>query len=99
MEEKRSFAVPILAVLLLLLALSLYVGSYMATVNRVYYVTAVGDLEVTPDYTRLAGMPARWCFFPVYWLDRKVRPGYWNPEFECANEVVISDDGTVDRLP
>ncbi len=100
MGQKRSFTVPIVVALVLLLLPSLYVGVYYAMVD--YEATiSLGRVEWTPTYS-LGGDTAKVVFSPVHWIDRKVRPDYWEGwQFDLRNAVPMplpsrSSDGVVD---
>jgi hypothetical protein len=72
-----------LAVLVCLIALPLYLGSYAALVKPSLYDSVRFVGQVQEHYPRLdAGSPRaagvyRGVFAPVNWLDCKLRPGTW----------------------
>ena len=76
MEEKRSFAVPTVVALVLLLLPSLYEGAYYATVGK---AESKSSGKWKPWYS-VGGNAAEAFFYPVHWVDRKVRPGNWGDD-------------------
>ena len=72
----------IVAVLAMLFPAMMYVGSYFALVRPLRYASLkrVGPHQVssnkTADY-RIGGDAAEVVFFPVNWLDRKIRYETW----------------------
>lgn len=111
-KRKRSFNVPIVASLLLLLLLSLYVGAYYATVSpgigfwdEEYYCWTA-QYSISEEFYRWDSVPYKF-FYPVHILDRKLRPEYWeiHPALPTYDRLPYdvpassSGDGTVDSLP
>jgi hypothetical protein len=75
----KKHAAPIVAAILLLLSV-LYVGSYLALVVPGSKPRSVND------FLARRGTPYRWggktsakVFWPLEQIDRKVRPGAWEP--------------------
>jgi hypothetical protein len=75
----KRHAAPIIAAVLLLLPV-LYVGSYLVLVRPPVgiWVGGGGQLahHIVADY-RCCAEQARWFFWPLEQIDRKVRPGAW----------------------
>jgi hypothetical protein len=87
---KRRSAVPIIVAILLLLPI-LYVGTYCALVQRVYFSATYNGEEgifVAADY-RLGGSRigrAALVFWPLEQIDQTLRPGAWeHPSFQSGS--------------
>lgn len=106
MEEKRSFTVPIVAALLLLLP-GLYVGAYYATVERrgIFTDDTMSE-DWKPKYRIGEVFPATStigrCFYPIHQIDRWVRRDYWESVRHLVNEsrdVTFSQNPWPDESP
>jgi hypothetical protein len=78
-QVKRSILLPV--VLILALIVSIYVGTYCATVERGMGKGATVRPR-TPAAYRVPGRVhgfVRTTFVPINWLDRKIRPQFWEP--------------------
>jgi hypothetical protein len=76
MNEKPSTAAPIIVAILLLLPL-LYVGSYLLLVEQgTMFGSGRGPWSIPDDY-RVGGEVAKWVFYPLNQLDRRLRPAHW----------------------
>jgi hypothetical protein len=85
MDKPRSFA-PILAAVLLLFPL-LYVGSYLALVLPGGKVVVSGGPQLLPAYASNYRVDGQWpwrIFWPLEQIDRRVRPGAWEPVWSPA---------------
>lgn len=107
MEEKRSYAVPVIAGVLLLLP-CLYVGSYYALVEPTSILSLSYDDVTFLPYYSVGGETAKAAFYPVHRLDRLVRPSHWQIDpsrigvdfdFNIDEPDSPADDPTVDCLP
>jgi hypothetical protein len=81
MDKPRSSA-PIIAAVLLLLPV-LYAGSYLALVTPgrqqfVDFGPPIGEVPSPADY-RVAANSCHRLFWPLEQIDRRVRPGVWEP--------------------
>ena len=76
MEEKHIPSAPILAAILLLVP-ALYVGSYFALVEQSISFSSGWATAPIPEEYRIGGSAAKWLFYPLNRLDRKVRRSYW----------------------
>lgn len=83
MEEKRTIALPVFLAALLLLPM-LYVGSYFCLLAPFIATGDDGAGQQVVAYRVLrfnAGVDsglAEAFYSPLYWLDEKLRPSYWN---------------------
>lgn len=80
MESSRSFVPISVFSIFLVLFLASYLGSYVVLVNPdpdpvSYALGKVESLEC-PDYL-LGGEWARWFYWPLEQLDRRLRPDVW----------------------
>jgi hypothetical protein len=81
--KRHWFQVSIRTLLLLITALSVYLAAYVALVQPVVIVDeGLGGMVVSgyrePEF-RVGGSAAKIMFGPLVWLDRAVRPSYWEP--------------------
>jgi hypothetical protein len=82
MEEKRSSAAPIAIIVLATMTL-LYVGSYFALVKAepLWFMSGVGPW-IKRDVYRLGGDFSKHFYFPINWVDRRIRPKYWHYDID-----------------
>lgn len=80
---KRESRAPLIVAIVLLLLPVLYVGSYLALVRPYCVVTGY---EQTGRYMNVDAIHYRWggeraaaVFWPLEQIDRKMRPGAWEP--------------------
>jgi hypothetical protein len=81
MDEKHPSRASFAVILLLLLFLAAYVGSYLALADPLPYIVFQ---EYRPSgqtsHYRVGGKYAERFFWPLEQLDRKLRPRKWNPD-------------------
>jgi hypothetical protein len=79
MSDRRSNAAPIAIALLLVLLPCLYVGSYLALVERTRILTlnSFKQPEFAETY-RAGDKAAYWFYKPVNLVDRRLRTSYWD---------------------
>lgn len=78
----KKHAAPIIAAILLLLLPALYVGSYFVLVkpfHRSQWLGGNGTLHMDVEHYRWGGKAAANVFWPLEQIDRKLRPGAWEP--------------------
>ncbi|HEV7278679.1 MAG TPA: hypothetical protein VGN57_00585 [Pirellulaceae bacterium] len=86
MSDARRNAAAI-AVVFLLLAPALYVGSYAALLNPSESFDYLGKPGVVMGRHPRFYVDHRWldsAYWPLIELDRLLRPGYWNPGLELG---------------
>jgi hypothetical protein len=76
--ENRWLA-PLLVALALLLPTS-YVGAYFALARYSPELHMCEDAICRQRHYRYGGEIAETAFFPLHWVDRQERPGYWEPD-------------------
>lgn len=63
------------------LVVFVYIGSYLVMLDgaapAVYYNQFGEPVWFDETQYRWGGEVARWIFYPINWIDRKVRPWYW----------------------
>ena len=79
MQNARYRAPLILAILVLLLPV-LYVGAYVAIVKPTGQLRGDPFFDAGHDY-RWGGKTAAAVFWPIEQVDRRLRPGTWEPEW------------------
>jgi hypothetical protein len=77
MDERGSSAAPMIVILLATMVL-LYVGSYfaLAEAERSSFISGPGPW-IKRDVYRVGGDFSRRLYFPINWVDRRVRRDYW----------------------
>ena len=82
-ESRTSLTAPAVVVILLALLVAAYVGCYFATVQRdpLWSVTTGGQLVpagVAPYYRGIHSKTTADLFWPIHWVDCRVRSSYWD---------------------
>ena len=93
---KRESRAPLIVAIVLLLLPVPYVGSYLALVKPAAIGMLRGDArDVYLSFYRFEGRWLGRIFWPLEQIDRKVRPGAWNPLslLPNPNRITIGDDG------
>lgn len=82
MDERHHNLVPAIVTILALLLTS-YVGCYYAMVEPAYMtLSQMIDSRPVAGYSiggHSLGSTTAFLFGPAHWLDRRIRPGYWQP--------------------
>ncbi len=78
MNPNRSTVIVVIILLGALVMLSLYVGSYIALADNSGTLRMGNDGLCYVRQYRYGGDAAAWFYWPLHYVDRQLRPAYWN---------------------